>query len=151
MKCRQVHKNLIDLIEHTLPESISDEMFRHIKSCLDCGELYDNVSATYTVINSVPKPEINPFFFTRLQQRLESREKLETPMIPNFIRRLQPIAIVFLLIIGIGSGILIGKSLANYKLYGNASNQKALLETYASEYYLNATGEDSLNALLTNE
>jgi len=151
MKCRQVQNNLIDLIEQSLPDSLSDDMFKHIKSCIECGELYKNVLSTYSVIDSMTKPEINPFFFTRLQQRLESREKLETPMIPNFIRRLQPIAIVFLLIIGIGSGILIGKSLANYKLYGNASNQKALLETYASEYYLNATGEDSLNALLTNE
>jgi predicted anti-sigma-YlaC factor YlaD len=148
MKCRQVHKNIIDLIEHTLPESVSDEMFRHIKSCLDCGELYDNVSATYTVINSVPKPEINPFFFTRLQQRLESGKQKEAHIGMVLIKRLQPIAIIILLFIGISSGIFIGKNLVSYK---NNSDQKAVLDAYASEYYLNKTGEEALNTLLTNE
>jgi predicted anti-sigma-YlaC factor YlaD len=146
MKCKQLHNNLIGLIEQTLPEALSTEMLNHIDSCKACKTCYDNVKATYHVFDR-SVPEINPYFYTKLMNRIESKAKIEAPSI-SFARRLQPVAIILLLAIGTGLGVLIGKNLANYK---TDSDRKTMLDTYASEYYLNDTNEESLNVLLTNE
>lgn len=145
MKCKQIHNNLIGLIEQTLPEAVSIEMFNHMDSCKGCKSCYENVLATYVLDKSVP--EINPYFYTKLHQKIESKAKIEVASI-SLVRRLQPVAVVLLLAIGISLGILIGKNLANYK---SDSDRKTMLDTYASEYYLNDTNEESLNVLLTNE
>jgi hypothetical protein len=79
-----------------------------------------------------------------------SKSSIKVPSI-SFVKRLQPIAAVLILAIGISSGILIGKNLANSKLATTQSERKTMLDTYASEYYLNGTNEENLNVLLTNE
>jgi hypothetical protein len=146
MKCKHIHNNIIGLIEKTLPEALSTEMFNHIDSCNACKDCYNNILATYQVFDK-SVPEINPYFYTKLRQKIENKANAKIPSIP-LVRRLQPVAIVLLLVIGVALGIMIGKNLANYK---NDSERKTMLDTYASEYYLNDTNEESLNVILTNE
>lgn len=146
MKCKQIHNNLIALVEQTLPESVSTEMISHMDVCKTCKAYYHHVLATYQVLDK-SVPEINPYFYTKLRQKMESRSNRELTSIP-LVRRLQPVAVVFLLAVVISFGILIGKNLANYK---TDSDRKVMLDTYASEYYLNDTSEENLNVLLTNE
>jgi hypothetical protein len=113
--------------------------------------MYDNILATYTVFNKLPKPEINPFFYTRLEQKMKSKVHSEIPLMPLFIRRLQPVIATIFIVVGISFGILIGKNLAQLKLAKTNVDRNAILEAYASEYYLTGTGDDIVDALVINK
>lgn len=149
MKCKYIHNKIIGLIERTLPESEAIEMFNHIDSCKECKACYDYISATYNAIDTAV-PEISPYFYSKLHQKIESKGRIQVPAI-SIVKRLQPIAAVLVLAIGISSGILIGKNLAASKIATIDTEHKTMLDTYASEYYLNDSNEESLNVLLTNE
>ena len=149
MKCKYIHNNLIELIERTLPESETVEMFNHIDSCKECKDCYNYISTTYKAIETAV-PEVSPYFYSKLRQKIESKGNIKAPSI-SIVRRLQPIAAVLVLAIGIGSGILIGKNLASSKIAASDSDRKTMLDAYASEYYLNDTSEENLKVLLTNE
>ena len=105
--------------------------------------------ATYKALDS-SVPELNPYFYAKLSHKIQLNERMEVPSI-SLIKRLQPIAATLLLAVGISFGILIGKNLADNKIAKNDSDRKVMLDTYASEYYLNDTSEESLNVLLTNQ
>jgi len=150
MKCKQVHKNLIGYIEETLPMPLSADLHNHIDKCTDCKALYENILATYTVFNQLPKPEINPFFYTRLEQKIKSKKPSEILLMPLFLRRVQLVAATVLIAVGISFGILIGKNLANSQLAKTSIDQNAILEAYASEYYLTGTGDDIVDAFVNN-
>ncbi len=151
IKSKQVHKNLIGYIEQTLPMPLSTDLHKHIDGCTDCKALYENILATYTVFNQLPKPKINPFFYTRLEQKIKSKKPSEILLMPLFLRKGQLVAATILIAIGISFGILIGKNLATYHLAKTSIDRNAILEAYASEYYLTGTGDDIVDAFVNNE
>jgi hypothetical protein len=151
MQCKQVRRNFIGLIEKSLPEPLSSDMFDHIDSCKECKGSFNNILATYTAFDGLQEPEINPFFYTRLQQKLISKEKRAVNQFSLIKMKLIPVAISLSLAIGISFGILMGKNLASFKMAKTEAIHKTMLDAYASEYYLNETAEENLNVILTNE
>ncbi len=151
MNCKNVNKNLIGYIEQAIPSKLQEEMEKHFNECTVCKELYVNVLATYTVYDNRLIPEVNPFFYTRLEQKLKTKTLREVTFVPNIIWKLRPIAVIILIFIGINMGILIGKSFSGSGITLNNSNRTEILEAYASDYYLTDTGEESMKALITNE
>ena len=151
MDCKLVYNNLIGFVEDTLPAALSVEMRKHIASCELCQKLVENVAATYTVYDNVPSPEVNPFIYTRIEQKLKNKFQTQIINKPVFIWKLQPIAATILIFIGIGLGIFIGKNLSNTTAAIVTQDKNEVLNTYASEYYITGISADNIEVLLNNE
>jgi predicted anti-sigma-YlaC factor YlaD len=149
MDCKLVHKNLIGYVEQTLPEVLSAEVQGHIGSCATCQKLYENVAVTYNVFDKLPQPEVNPFIYTRIEQRLKN--KLYPEVRPVLIRSLKPAVTMVLIFAGITLGIFIGSSLAVTPSAPVSPDRTEVLNAYASEYYLTSTNDESTNILFNNE
>jgi predicted anti-sigma-YlaC factor YlaD len=72
MKCRKVEKNLIHYLEKDLPNEKYLSIRDHLDSCDHCTKLLHEVQLTLQVITHEQVKETNPFFYTRLKQRIES-------------------------------------------------------------------------------
>jgi hypothetical protein len=151
MKCKQVHKNFIGYIENTLSGALSAALHNHIETCPACKEKYENLLYTYTIFDKQSSPEITPFFYTRVEQRLKSRMYPTVPLYSLFFKRLQPVLAAVIIVLGISLGILVGKNLANSQFAKKDSASSNILEAYASEYYLNGTGGDIVDYLNSND
>lgn len=152
MNCGLVQKNLLEFIEGSLADNVGFEVKNHIDSCELCSGLYRNVKETYTAFEKEPLPILDPFFSTRVLSKLHNIEVIETNTTHKLIRILQPIAASVLLLIGVSAGIYLGKNLAGSKtIVSNAVINNETLETYASEYYLDDLGEQSVSNLIDNE
>lgn len=148
MKCKHVHKNFIEYIEHTLSEPLSTALHDHLDNCPECKMLFKNILNTYSVFNNLPKPEINPYFYTKIEQRLKSKNQ-DLSLSSFVLKRLQPVIASVIIILGIGLGILIGKGLASTNLINK--DRTSILDAYASEYYLSGTNDDNMDAFNVND
>jgi len=151
MNCDQINKNLIGYIEQAIPVDLQKKISAHLQECKTCRALYENVVATYTVYDKIPVTEVNPFFYTRLEQKLKAKHLTNETFVPKMIWKLQPIAASFLIVVGIGLGIMIGKSISGSSISLTSPNRSEILEAYASDYYLTSSGDESLNVLMNNE
>ena len=151
MNCYQINKNFIGYIEQTIPTELQEQIGVHLNGCHNCSELYKNIVATYTIYEKLPLPEVNPYFYTRLEQKLKSKHQLNQKFVPQIIWKLQPVAATILVFIGIGSGILIGTSISGSEITFKKPNRSEVLEVYASDYNLVSTGDESLAILMNNE
>jgi predicted anti-sigma-YlaC factor YlaD len=151
MNCDQVKQNFIGYIERTIPIGLQEEMETHLNECHACGILYQNVAATYTSFGNVPVPEINPFFYARLEHRLAEKYQPRQKFTLRLLWKLQPIAATFLVLIGIGIGIIIGQSISGSGIALSSPNRTEVLKNYANDYNLTYTGEENLAVLMNNE
>lgn len=152
MNCPLVHENLLGYIEDSLEDNVYSEVKRHLDSCEQCLILYQNIKETYTAFEKLPRPELDPFFSTRVLSTYFNKEAIGTSTSHKLIRILQPIAASILILFGVSAGIYLGKDLAVSKAIVSApvlNNQT--METYASEYYLDDLGELSVANLIDNE
>src|SRR5574342_1359717 len=87
------------------------------------------VQKTLQSLDHLPKVKANPFFYTRLQQRLAVRHRRETGSIFDVIfhKALRPALVPLLIAVSIGAGIWIGykPTTANRTTYLNS-----MIETY---------------------
>jgi hypothetical protein len=152
MKCKEINKNLIGYIEDTIPANLRVDIEKHFSQCITCKELYENVFATYTICNHQPQVEVNPYFHTRLEQKLKNKAQASIKSSSGkLVWRLQPIAAGLLIVIGVSAGIFIGNSLSGTSIAGTKPNRTELLEAYANDYYLTDNNDESINALINNE
>jgi len=151
MNCNLVQKNIIGYIDQSIPGVLSADIEKHIGSCQSCALLYKNILTTYNSYGNLPEKEVTPFFYTRLEQKLKAKISPEIAPVPKLSWRLQPVISGVLIVCGIGLGIFLGKNLTVKTIAQNKANRTELINTYASEFYLTGTGEESLNAFLTNE
>ena len=123
-----------------------------MSDCVICKNLYDDLFATYTVydkkINTV---ELNPFFFSKLEQRLQNKAHKKVTTDPKLILKLQPIAASVLVLVGISMGVLIGNSLSGSGLSLSSPDRTEIIEAYATDYYFNDANDETVNTLINNE
>jgi Predicted integral membrane protein len=151
MNCNKAKQNLIGYLEQTIPIDLQDAMSAHFSECPACRKLYKDVAATYNVLVNEPVPEVNPFFYTRLEQKLRTKYQPQQRVTPRIIWKLQPIAATLLIIIGVGIGIVIGSSISGSGVSLSKPNRSEVLKTYATDYNLTYTGEESISVLANNE
>lgn len=110
MKCNSVRKNLFFYREKSLPVTKMTEISIHLESCTGCQKYFQFFQKVTTTSNkdfNNIKPD--PYFYTRLQAKLEKRNKRKL-LIPLWIlkRRLVPAIYVLLIVLAILLGINIG-------------------------------------------
>jgi hypothetical protein len=144
-----VKNNMIGFIEGQLPLNLKSAMDEHLIQCKSCANILGNVKATYTIYGLSDIPPLNPFFYTKLEQKLKLKTRNKT-YIFNFINGpWQSIAASILIVSGIFIGIYVGKHLEIQEKSTNSINENDVLNIYATEYYIENTDfENNYNMLI---
>lgn len=110
MNCKSLHKKLIFFVEGELPENEMKRIQEHLDVCPDCKAFATELKRTLGIIELEKNPEVNPFFYTRLKAKLETRDLTEKALWqPLIVKVLQPAFFIVLLLIGIYGGFKIGQ------------------------------------------
>lgn len=130
MKCQDAHKEFLFLAEGTLSESKTRETEKHISECGECNLLYKNISDTFNEIQKEKITEINPFFFTRIEQKMKNKKEAKSVVfVPKLKRIVEPLMLAAVIAMGLFFGVLIGNN-------GNSQNEMANVEQeFAQEFY----------------
>lgn len=146
MNCKQIKNNILFYIDKELPKEDIQAFDAHIEQCNDCKLLFSNISDIYYSTNKDLDFADDPYFYTRLIQKLENKKVLY----PSLIKRvLQPASFTALLLMGILFGIFIG---SQYKSIGSSSEDIRIsqIEQYAADNYLTEMNNDNFEMLLTS-
>lgn len=111
MNCKTLHKNLIFFLEGDLAPEKMKEFQSHLAECKSCAAFAQELKLTLGIIEQEKKPAVNPYFYTRLKAKLENRVAEKSPVLGRavLVRVLQPAFFSILLLVGIYSGIKIGR------------------------------------------
>lgn len=107
MKCSNIHNELIFYLDHQLSDDKMESISRHLEECAGCRGFLELLKEQMQLIEAEKRPEVSPYFFTRLTARLD--ENREVTMPESFWKKwLQPAFFTVLLLAGIAGGILLG-------------------------------------------
>lgn len=112
MKCKDVHNKLIFFLEGDLSEAEMKAVQEHLDECGECALFAEELKLTFSILETEKKPEINPFFYTRVKAKLEKQEEQSIERRPVLIRVLQPVAFSLILLLAIYGGIKFGATSA---------------------------------------
>jgi len=77
MKCRQIEKMISRHLDGRLPPEDESAMQRHLAECPACRRLLEEYRLIREDLSAEPFPELNAFFWERLQPRLRQPGKAE--------------------------------------------------------------------------
>lgn len=154
MNCKDLNKILLFYIQGELAPETQTEAERHISSCHTCQALFNELNQTLDVITTEKNIPDNPFFYTRLKQRIESikDEQSEVIFSSTLFKSWHLIPLSLLIIIGIAFGILLGNSASTVKSSSTIlSERSSALKASADEYFLNDINQDTFYAYFQND
>jgi anti-sigma factor RsiW len=133
MKCKTVHNKLIFFLEKELPEAEMNAVQAHLAGCPDCALFAEDLKKTLSILETDKKPELNPFFYTRVKARLEQPATRLSGR-PVLVRVLQPVAFSVILLLGIYAGIRLGNT-------GSAQGNSLTAQQEMIPYWNDVDGE----------
>lgn len=131
MKCKEFRKELIS-------GSISREGYAHRDSCSDCRQLYYQVNSALEQLDEDRLEQTNPFFATRVVQRLENRKESRS------IRQLKPAFLqianaISIFIAGLFIGLLFLKNIdAPVRFFDPPEQRQETIRQFMDAHYLDA-------------
>lgn len=131
MNCKDFEKNMIDFIEGALSKTMQIEMQEHIDNCDHCKSVFQDVKSTYSLLHNEDKPEMKPFFITRLEQRIENEKESAIPVIS--LKWIYSTAAAAIIVIGLVLGITIGKNISPAQFADNYSNDSEIQSDYSDD------------------
>lgn len=139
MKCKEIHNSILPFLEKDLSHEKELLFQEHLNSCSDCLAKFQFIEAELAQIDSDKKTEADPFFITRVEQRLQNRQN-EGFAIPRFslIHKLQSSLVYVSIVIAIFSGIVIGTY--SYQEYNTVTSLET--EIVASEMMISYTSDN---------
>lgn len=144
MKCKESHKSIIFLIENDLSQEKESMLRVHLQQCPACNKLYKEISATYSIINTEKEVDVNPFFYTRLEHKLENVSiKKNIAVFGNATRKT---ALGFSMAIGILLGVFLGEGVINKIHLNKETSISEDIQTNDEEEYLAEADEDDYNS-----
>ncbi len=101
MNCKNIQQKLFLLAERELPTQEVAIVEKHLEGCSECKTIYNELLSFLHVIAVEKQFSVNPFFTTRVLQRLENLQEKEAlqrqlTKMPVYVR-LMPVAISFVL------------------------------------------------------
>lgn len=144
MRCKDVHTRLLDYAEGNLSEEEREQVSRHLQECEACSKLYPDMKEAWQMAREENIPH-QPFFYTRVRQRLEEERNRGVPASrPAFRTLLQPALFFLVLGLGIAIGIQLGKGVGPRGTITASNQQGDYLESYAQDQYWNGFQIESL-------
>jgi anti-sigma factor RsiW len=112
MNCEFIKKNMTDIVDRTLPPDRMSEVEAHLKSCNHCADLVTQFAQLWQAWEKQERIEPSPAFWFKLRQRIKKTEAQRVgiaSLVLGGVRRLQPVAIVGILVAGVLAGSYIGR------------------------------------------
>lgn len=131
MKCKHIHKELIFYIDNELSEEKRITIEKHLESCADCRSFLSFLKEEMHLIAEEKKPEVSPYFYTRLSARLH-----ETPdyqIQSAWLRIAQPAFFTLLLIAGIYGGLRLGTNASSVPNFQPAQSTFQFVNDFKAE------------------
>ena len=75
MNCREIKRKLSAYQDKELPGSQMDEIKNHLNSCTDCSTAFQDMNEVWESLSNVETIESAPYFWTRLSQRMNERDR----------------------------------------------------------------------------
>ncbi len=122
MDCKQVKNNLIFYHYGELSPQQSEEIKKHLQTCQSCAADYQKLSAVLDYAAAEARSEPNPYIWTRVKARLEQSGEY-TP-VPAWVRVLQPVLLVALVVVGLFLGIQLGNLYTRPDLSGDLAMEQ---------------------------
>lgn len=96
MNCNTVHNNLIFYLDNELNQEKKQELEKHLETCEECNDLYNQIAATYTFEDI---PEVSADFTDNVMEKIVPSRKVDfnKQQFIKFSRRIAA-AILFMLI-----------------------------------------------------
>jgi len=119
MKCKHIERKIIDYLEGNVSKSEQTQIEEHVRKCKKCTMMLQEFSSLWDYVTSPAKPELNPFFWTRLQAEISEREKAKMAYFVIFesaYKYLKPAVCTGLLVFGIVFGYNLGKSYVDVRM-----------------------------------
>ncbi|MFP4619934.1 MAG: zf-HC2 domain-containing protein [Bacteroidales bacterium] len=137
MKCSEVYKQLFQYLDGELSEIQKKRIEEHLESCASCRSICENSREAWNAarIEEIP---YQPFFYTRLKQKMENREGKSVPAFARIGKAiLQPALYFIVLGLGIYIGVYLGQGAENQSETTSSIEQTNYIEGYAKSHYLN--------------
>jgi predicted anti-sigma-YlaC factor YlaD len=155
MKCNKIHKILYRYQLEELPPQLKKEIDKHLINCPECSALYTKLSQTLNHLNDKDTLPDQPFYYTRLKQRMENKkEQTESVWGIGLVKKIiQPAIYMVSLVLAVYIGILIGSGTDSYKskLAKNEILEEDYIEAFVEYQYLNDFQIESIENVLISE
>lgn len=151
MKCSEVHRRLFQYLEEELSEKEQKHIQEHLETCELCYSIYTH---TREALYDAKKERIpyQPFFYTRLKQRMEDRKVKFAPGLQRTGRILLQPGIYFAVLgLGIYMGIQLGRGLEPQSTTAAQTEQADYIETYIQSQYLNGMELETIEQEMLTE
>lgn len=137
MKCSEVHKQLFQYLDGELSEYQIKQIEEHLKACASCRSIYENSREAWNDLQQEKIPH-QPFFYTRLKQRMENRKTRSVPDFSSIGKAILQPAIYFVVLgLGIYIGVYLGQGLEAQNETASTTQEINYMEDYAKSQYLN--------------
>jgi len=100
MNCKEIENSIWEYVEGLLDEGSAKAVASHLENCEQCASLEKGIRASMLLIDNSRKTEADPFFFTRLEARMEQETEITMPKKSYAIRYAMAASIAFIGIIG---------------------------------------------------
>jgi hypothetical protein len=146
MKCTRPVSDLIFYAEGTLNTEKIPEIELHLSDCTMCKEFLESVKTALSYIESDKVIEVNPYFYTRVESRMQS---MVTHVPVSFKRFIPALVAATIFIGGVLTGINIGKLLpvSQYKSEEALTQERKYLDELDQEsietFFLTTNGGEN--------
>jgi anti-sigma factor RsiW len=131
MKTKCIHNDLIFYIDNELSVEKRTAVEKHLSACADCRSFLAFLQDGMQIIEKEKNPEVTPFFYTRLNARLDEKQVYQTQS--QWSRLAQPAFFSLVLIAGIYGGLKLGSNASTIKVNQPATSSVQMLNDFAAE------------------
>ncbi|MDP2336831.1 MAG: zf-HC2 domain-containing protein [Bacteroidota bacterium] len=131
MDCKTIHKDLIFYLDNELPNERRIIVQKHLDRCTECREFLALLQSEMQIFSDEKNPEVSPFFYTRLSARLEERQEYQPQN--QWVRLVQPVIFMLILVIGIYGGLQLGSNASNSTTNQPATRSIQMLDDFEAE------------------
>lgn len=150
MNCKFIRKNTAAYLEHNLSRDEKERFEKHLSSCKECSKMFSEFKQTWAFLKSESEVQPNPFFYTRLEQKIQNEEVARSgKLLPVFLGVLKTIAAGLLILLSIVSGILIGTQFTDQAAAGNGYESE--YDYYTESVYFGGIDNEPIESYLLNE
>ena len=150
MQCKDFHKNIFKYLVKELAIDTYDEMQQHLYSCENCQSLVSKLKNTDEMILNEKITEPDPFFYNRLEARMEREHNELNAEKHKFIPALKYALASMVIIISLLSGTMLGLGFRNDSSQVNEENI-SYIDSYTNDYYLFEMENEIIEDVLLNQ
>ncbi len=150
MNCKFVKYNIINYLNSQLKGLEIQAFESHLERCESCRTVFEEIAKTYNLLEEDKNVQSNPFFYTRLEQRIKNEQQSLPGFVPQIINKtIRPLMAALLILLSILSGVLIGSHFTDGVYAGSSYDSE--LEYYTESVYFNNVDDEPIEYYLLNQ